>query len=265
MYRMYRAQAGSNFLAISIFVSAVIIAGSIIWAVRSFQNYISNFSRSIFQPVPTAQRPQPPGAQQPGAQPIGQQNQPPAQPPEDTVDLSQVDQVPQYRIKGNPKAKVTIIEYSDFQCPFCARFTQTTLQQITQEYGDKVKIVFKHMPLPFHQYAQKAGEAAECAGKIGGAKAFWAMHDKLFYEGQPTGRLDIASIKKFSKDIGLDEKRFSQCLESGETAEIVQKDFLEAQRVGVRGTPTFFINNRVIRGALPFQAFKEVIDRELGS
>lgn len=253
----FRGQASSNFLAISILISAVIVAGSIVWATRSIQDYFSNLgtrlTRGIFGQGP--QRPE-----QVARQP--RQN-PPSLPQLPEVDTSQIAEVPSYRVKGNPKAPITIIEYSDFQCPFCARFTRNTLPQILKEYGDKVKVVFKHLPLPFHQYAQKAAEAAECAGKIGGAKAFWAMHDKLFYEGQPQGRLDVASLKQFAKEIGLDEKKFSQCLDSGETSAIVNQDVIEAQRLGVRGTPTFFINGKVVRGALPYETFKQVIEQEL--
>ncbi|MCS7214338.1 MAG: DsbA family protein [Candidatus Calescibacterium sp.] len=250
-------QASSNFLAISVLVSAIIVAGSIVWGVKSLQDYFSNLGRNILgMRPPQAQQPQQPQPPQPPAQP-------PAPPPADVVDLSQVAEVPPYRVKGNPKAKVTIIEYSEFQCPFCGRFVRDTLPQIEKTYGDKVKIVFKHLPLPFHQYAQKAAEAVECAGKIGGAKAFWALHDKLFYEGQPTGRLDIASLKEFAKQVGLDEKKFSQCLDTGEMAGVVAKDLEESQRLGVRGTPTFFVNGKVVRGALPFEIFKQIIDQEL--
>lgn len=246
-------QASSNILAISILVSSIIVAGSIVWGVKSIQDYFSNLGRNILgMRPPQMQQPQQP-----------QQPPPPPPPQADVIDLSQVSEAPAYRVKGSSKAKVTIIEYSDFQCPFCARFVRETLSQIEKTYGDKVKIVFKHLPLPFHQYAQKAAEAAECAGKIAGAKGFWALHDKLFYEGQPTGRLDINSLKEFAKQVGLDEKKFSQCLDTGEMAGVVSKDMEESQRLGVRGTPTFFVNGKAIRGALPFDVFKQVIDQEL--
>lgn len=250
--KVFSGQASSNILAVSVLISSIIVAGSIVWGVKSIQNYFSNLGRNILGMRPTRQ-----------AQPARQPQPPQRQPPTDVVDTSQIAEVPSYRIKGNPKAKVTIIEYSDFQCPFCARFARDTFGKIQKTYGDKVKFVFKHLPLPFHQYAQKAAEAAECAGKLGGAKAFWALHDKLFLEGNPTGRLDVESLKQFAKQIGLNEKRFSQCLDSGETANLVAKDLQEAQRLGVRGTPTFFINGRVVRGALPFEVFKQIIDQEL--
>ena len=256
---MAKGQAEGKFLAVSILVGSVVVAGSIIWATRSIQSYFnnlgSNIAKNVFGGAP---------GQQPQRQP--QQPTPPEgqQPPEaERIDMSQIAPPPPYRIKGDPKAKITIVEYSDFQCPFCGRWARDTYPQILQTYGDKVKIVFKHLPLPFHQFAQKAAEAAECAGKIGGAKAFWAMHDKLFQVGQLQGRLDIASLKQFAKEIGLDEKRFSQCLDTGETAQIVMQDMNESQRLGVRGTPTFFINGVPVRGALPFEAFKQVIDQEL--
>lgn len=259
---MKSGQLESKFLGVAILVSSVIVAGSIIWATKSFQNYIgnlgSNIARNVFGRAPGT----PPG-QQPQPQPTAQQ---PQLPPEaDKIDMSQISEPPPYRVKGGKNAKVVIVEYSDFQCPFCGRFARDTLPQIIQQYGDKVKVVFKHLPLPFHNYAQKAAEAAECAGKIGGPKAFWAMHDKMFFEGQIQGRLDVTSLKQFAKEIGLDEKRFSQCLDSGETANIISQDISESQRLGVRGTPTFFINGKVVRGALPFDVFKQIIDQELQS
>lgn len=249
-------QASSNVLAISILISSIIVAGSIVWGVKSIQEYFSNLGRNILGMRPPQAQPQQP--QQPQ-----QPNPPPPPPQADTVDLSQISEPPSYRVKGSPKAKVKIIEYSDFQCPFCARFVRETLTQIEKTYGDKIQVVFKHLPLPFHQYAQKAAEAAECAGKIGGAKGFWALHDKMFYEGQPSGRLDINSLKEFAKQIGIDEKKFSQCIDTGEMAGVVSKDVEESQRLGVRGTPTFFVNGKAIRGALPFEVFKQVIDQEL--
>jgi protein-disulfide isomerase len=252
-----KGQAEGKFLAASILVASVIVAGSIIWATRSIQSYLEKGGANVARAGAPGQPVQPP-------QPQPQPQQPPSPPPEvERIDMSQIAPPPPYRIKGDPNAKVTIVEYSDFQCPFCGRWARETLPQILQTYGDKVKIVFKHLPLPFHQFAQKAAEAAECAGKIGGAKAFWAMHDKLFQVGLPQGRLDVASLKQFAKEIGLDEKRFSQCLDTGETAQIVMEDMNESQRLGVRGTPTFFINGIPVRGALPFEAFKQVIDQEL--
>jgi len=252
--KLKKGQAEGKFLAASILVASAIVGGSIIWLGRSVQNIAGkgNVGGGVVVQQPQRQpQPQPPT-------PVQREEEEP-----DRIDMSQIAPPPPYRIKGNPNAKVTIVEYSDFQCPFCGRWARDTYPQILQTYGDKVKIVFKHLPLPFHQFAQKAAEATECAGKIGGAKAFWAMHDRLFQVGQVQGKLDVASLKQFAKEIGLDEKKFSQCLDSGETAQVVMQDMNESQRLGVRGTPTFFINGTAVRGALPFEAFKQVIDQEL--
>jgi len=156
-------------------------------------------------------------------------------------------------IKKTGKGKVTIIEFSDFQCPFCGR-AQPTLKQIIQDYGDKVEIVYKHFPLSFHQYAQKAAEASECARDQG---KFWEYHDILF-ENQ--NALDLTSLKKYAKDLNLDTGKFNSCLDNSEKASVVEKDFNEGLARGVDGTPTFFINNEVLVGAQPYSAFKQAID-----
>ena len=260
---MLKGQVEAKFVGIAMLVSSIIIAGSIVWATKSIQNYFTNLGRNIVGAMggAGARAPQPPSPQRAG----NNNPQRPPMPNLQQIDMNQVAQPPSYRVKGKADAPVTVIEYSDFQCPFCGRFTRNTLPQIDREYiqKGKVKFVFKHLPLPFHQHAQKAAEAAECAGKIGGRKAFWAMHDKLFYEGQPRGQLDINSLKRFAREIGLDMKRFERCLDTGETAQIVRRDYQEAQRLGVRGTPTFFINGKIVRGALPYDVFKNVIDQEL--
>ncbi len=164
-------------------------------------------------------------------------------------------------IKGDSNALVTIIEFSDYECPFCGRYFQQTYPQIIREYVDsgKVKIVFRDFPLSFHENAQKAGEAAECAGEEGN-EAYWKMHDKLF-ENQD--KLDIDSLKQYAKDIGLNSNNFNKCLDSGKMASEIQKDFKDGQDAGVSGTPAFFINGIPLTGAQPFEAFKKIIDTEL--
>lgn len=161
--------------------------------------------------------------------------------------------------KGSDNAPVTIIEFSDYQCPYCARFWRDTLPQIEEEYIEtgKVKFVYRDFPLGFHQYAQKAAEAAECADEQGN---YWDYHDKLF-ENQ--NALDTASLKQYAKDLGLDTAKFNDCLDSGKYASEVQKDFEDGQAAGVTGTPAFFINGQSVVGAQPFSAFKQVIDAEL--
>lgn len=163
--------------------------------------------------------------------------------------------------KGNPDASVTVVEFSDFQCPFCGRFYKNTLPQIEEEYikTGKIKFVYRHFPIASHSYAQKAAEAAECAADIAGESAFWQLHDKMF---ENNAFLSITNIKKFAREIGLNES-FDLCLDSGAMRNRVLEDFQEGQQLGVRGTPAFFVNGELISGAQPFSVFKVVIDRKL--
>lgn len=161
--------------------------------------------------------------------------------------------------KGDSNAPVTIIEFSDYECPFCGRHFQQTYPQIVREYVDtgKVKIVFRDFPLSFHPNAQKAAEAAECAGE---QRKYWEMHDKLF-ENQ--NALEVNSLKQYAKELGLNIKTFDDCLDSGKMASEIQKDSEDGQNAGVSGTPTFFINGIPLTGAQPFEAFKQIIEQEL--
>ncbi|MFH1316493.1 MAG: thioredoxin domain-containing protein [Candidatus Woesearchaeota archaeon] len=164
-------------------------------------------------------------------------------------------------VKGDPNAPVTIVEFSDYECPFCARFYSQTYGQIDDEYikTGKAKLVYRDFPLGFHAQAQKAAEAAECAGEQG---KYYEMHDKLFEDGVSGG---VASFKKYASEIGLDNEAFNTCLDSGEMADEVNKDFQDGQKAGVTGTPAFFINGKLIVGAQPFSAFKQAIDAELAN
>ncbi|MDP7080180.1 MAG: DsbA family protein [Candidatus Undinarchaeales archaeon] len=159
-------------------------------------------------------------------------------------------------------AKVTIVEYSDFQCPFCSRVVPT-IEQIKATYGDKVNVIFKHFPLGFHENAQKAAEASECARDQG---KFWEYHDILF---DNQNNLGVSSLKGFAADLGLDTGTFNSCLDSDEKAQLVRDDMAEGQAKGISGTPGFFIqgtdaNGRpmeeMISGAQPYPAFEEVIE-----
>ena len=157
---------------------------------------------------------------------------------------------------GPESAKVTIVEFSDFQCPFCSR-VYPTLLRLRQEYGDDVRVVFKHMPLGFHAKAPAAHAAAEAA-KLQGK--FWPMHDKLF-EGQRL--LSEAQYEVWARDIGLDVDQFKQDATSKSVKARVDADTAEAQRLGVTGTPAFFINGRFLSGAQPYERFKQMVDRAL--
>ncbi|MBT3940546.1 DsbA family protein [Candidatus Woesearchaeota archaeon] len=162
-------------------------------------------------------------------------------------------------VKGDADAPVTIVEFSDFECPYCARFYRDTLGQIDDTYikTGKVKMVFRDFPLGFHKQAQKAAEAAECAGEQG---KFWDMHDMLFENGVSGG---ITSFKQYAKDLGLNTADFDECLDSDAMADEVKKDMKDGSAAGVSGTPAFFINGELITGAQPFSKFKQVIDKEL--
>ncbi len=174
-------------------------------------------------------------------------------------------------LKGNPAAKVALIEYSDFQCPFCGKFARETLPMIEKVYIEpgKVLLAFKHLPLQsIHPFAAKASEAALCAGREG---KFWLMHDKLF-EG-PVG-LDTPSLLISGDSIGVESRAFRSCLADGETASQVRADAEEARRLGITGTPAFLYgelkNGAVnvvgrISGAREFDEFRLALDRLLGA
>jgi len=159
-------------------------------------------------------------------------------------------------VRGNPKAPVTVVEFSDFQCPYCSRSRPTVLR-VREAYGDKVRWVFRHFPLDFHAQARKAGEAGACAGEQG---RFWEMHDAMFAN---PGKLQVADLKEAAKALDLDPASFDRCLDSGKYADRVERDVEVGSRSGVSGTPAFFVNGRPIIGAQPFEAFQQVIDDEL--
>jgi len=159
--------------------------------------------------------------------------------------------------KGNASAKLAIVEFSDFQCPFCRR-VNPTLAQIEKEYGDKVRVVFKHLPLEMHAKAPAAHAAAEAAHQQG---KFWEMHDLIF------GNQEAMSPEKYveyAKQLNLDVARFQRDIASAQVKARIDADSAEAERLGVTGTPAFFVNGRFLSGAQPFPAFKELIDQELG-
>lgn len=162
-------------------------------------------------------------------------------------------------VQGDADAPVTIIEYSDYQCPYCARFWSQTLPQIEKEYiaTGKAKLVFKDFPLGFHQYAQKASEATECVRAQGGDRAYWEMHDKLFAN---QAQLNDANILKLAKEVGYD---VSDCLKKETFRAEVLADMEAGKALGVTGTPAFFVNGKLISGAQPFSVFKQAIDAAL--
>jgi protein-disulfide isomerase len=158
--------------------------------------------------------------------------------------------------KGAAAAKVTIVEFSDFQCPFCSK-AEPSVDEVMKTYSDKVKVVFRHFPLDFHDKAFKAAEAAACAEDQG---KFWEFHKTLFAN---QGALAIEDLKTHAKTLGLDTAKFNECLDGGKMKTKVDADMAAAKAVGVNGTPAFFINGVMLSGAQPFEKFKEVIDAEL--
>jgi len=160
-------------------------------------------------------------------------------------------------VRGSTTAPVTIVEFSDFQCPFCAR-VQPELVKVRETYKDQVKIVFKDFPLDnIHPNARKAAEASRCAGEQG---KYWEYHDVLFANNDALG---VPNLKKFAADLKMDPTQFNTCLDSGKYAAAVTKDTAEGAQAGVSGTPAFFINSRPISGAQPFASFQDLIDEAL--
>jgi len=176
-------------------------------------------------------------------------------------------------ILGNPNAPLTIVEFSDFQCPFCLKFYQQTLPLLQENYIDtgKIKLVYRDLPLDsLHQNARTVHIAAECADE---QEKFWEYHDMLFdtqAEWQSLASSDLQStLSQYASDLGLQAASFESCLQSQDIADEVNKDSLEAARYGVTGTPTFFIGNEKdgfvkLVGAQPFSSFQNVIDAQLG-
>jgi|SRR3989344_4704172 len=172
-------------------------------------------------------------------------------------------------VLGQASAPLTVIEFSDYQCPFCQRAFGDAVAGIKKDYVDtgKVKFVLRDFPLNFHQNAQKAAEAAECAGD---QNKYWEMHDKLFEKGQSDGTgLNVADLKNYAKELGLNTATFDSCLDSNKYKTEVEKDFNDGQAAGVSGTPTFFIGSdskgyTKIVGAQPYAVIKQAIEQELG-
>ncbi len=159
--------------------------------------------------------------------------------------------------KGPAAAPVTIIEFSDFECPYCGNL-EPTLKQVEKNYGDNVRIVYRQFPLPWvHPHALKAAEASLCANE---QNRFWEYHDALFANQRD---LTVESLKKRAADLRLDTAQFNSCLDSGKEAAAISKDVAAGHQAGVEGTPTLFIDGRMLYGAQSYADIKTVIDEEL--
>jgi protein-disulfide isomerase len=161
-------------------------------------------------------------------------------------------------IRGNKDAKVTIIEYSDFECPFCSRFKET-IDQVLEAYPNDVRLVYRHFPLSFHQNAQKAAEAAECAGEQG---KFYEMHDEIF-KAAKSKTLSEEKFKSLAVSLGLNASQFNSCLDDGKYASKIRNQMASGSAAGVTGTPGTFINGELVKGAVPFSQIKAIIDKNL--
>jgi protein-disulfide isomerase len=158
--------------------------------------------------------------------------------------------------RGPARAPITIVEFSDYQCPYCSR-AEVTIEEVLKKYPDKIRLVYRHYPLKFHNNAETAAMGAECAGEQG---KFWEMHKAMFAN---QAKLAAADLVETAGGIGVDKDKFKACLDSGRHREGVQKDFQEGQEYGVTGTPTFFINGIPMVGARGVEAFAEIIEAEL--
>ncbi|MDP3987874.1 MAG: DsbA family protein [Candidatus Levybacteria bacterium] len=164
---------------------------------------------------------------------------------------------------GNKNAKITIVEFADFQCPFCERLYTGALADIKKEYIDKglVKLYYRNYAF-LGAESTNAAEASECANEQG---KFWEMHDYLFNHqgGENLGAFSKENLKKFAKDVGLDTGKFNSCLDSDKYKDSVAKDLSDGKAAGVTGTPATFVNGQIVVGAQPFESFKTIIDQEL--
>ena len=157
--------------------------------------------------------------------------------------------------RGSNLAPVSLIEFADYECPYCQKVAPA-IKQLENEFGEKLSVTYKDFPLPMHAHAEKAAEAARCAGKEG---KFWAFHDQLFENKD----LDIIQLKQHAAALKLDLAQFSKCLDSGEQAIAVQNDRAEGIRLGLSGTPSFFINGHFLSGALDYASLRRIIEQQL--
>jgi len=244
---MYQQPAGNNQL--TLFLSILALLASVYTFSR-----VQALEKTLEEGVPTAVA----GAgQAPGAEP--------------TQDLTKMPDVTASDwIKGDRNAQVVLVEYSDYQCPFCQRF-HPTMQQVMKDYAGKVAWVFRQYPLSFHPYAQKAAEAAECVGKVGGNDKFWSFTDMVYTEGaKAETNLSVDNLVKMSGTLGVDSTKVKACIDSGEMAAKVKSDMDGGTAAGVSGTPGTIVvgkngKREFIGGAFPIDQVKASIDKVLNN
>jgi protein-disulfide isomerase len=159
---------------------------------------------------------------------------------------------------GNENAAVTVVEFSDFQCPFCSRAAET-VTELKKKYNGKIKVAYKHFPLPMHKDARPTAEASMCVYEQGNDK-FWKFHDIVFKNQE---KLDADSVVGYAKQAGADANKFQDCVKAHKYADYVTQDQAYGEKLGIKSTPTFFINGQLVSGAVPIDQFSDIIDEEL--
>lgn len=244
-------------LPAAIIAGAILISASIFYTTKTF---VSKLDGATFA---AAQNP---------SQKLGSGNTPPAAPaaPDSGSAKVSVDDDP---VMGSKNAPLTVIEFSDYECPFCKRSFSDVIPNLKKDYIDtgKVKFVYRDFPLGFHQNAEKEAEAAECSRAQGGDAVYFKFHDQIFTKTTSNGTgLALDQLPIIAKDLGLNVSQFQQCLDSGKYKDEVAKDIADGTAAGVSGTPTWFIGKsgatidgaRIV-GAQPYAAFKTIIDQQL--
>ncbi len=247
--------ANPYLLPLSIILASLIVSGAILFAASKIPAI--NTTGLVVAGTNNPQQAAP--TNQPSQQPSGQLNQPPSQPSAPTVTNADFKDIPAFRWEGPANAKVTIVEFSDFQCPFCERFYTDAYKQIKSQYVNtgKARFAFAHFPLSFHPNARPAANACECAGEQG---KFFEYHNKIF-ENQAS--LSDASYKQWAQDLGLNTTQFNSCYDSKKYDTVIGNELDLGQRIGVSGTPSVFVNGKLLVGAQPFSTFKTEIDAAL--
>lgn len=202
----------------------------------------------------------------------GNSPQVPTPAPAPTVNYDDIDPITSDDfVRGNRDARIALIEYSDLECPFCKRF-HPTAQQLINEYPNDVMWVYRHFPLDeLHSKARAEALAAECAGNLGGEKAFWSYIDKIYEVTPANNGLDLSQLPAFAQQIGLNQSAFNKCFDAEELASKVEADYQSGIKAGVRGTPGNIILDlknqkiQVIPGAVPYEQLKVVVDQLLAS
>ncbi len=246
----------NNSLAIAIVFAAILIAGAIFFnATKSSSEDEMDLDAKIAQGIENYVKKQ---------QEEARKAQEEARKPKKVEGVSIDDDA----ILGDPDAPVTIVEFSDYECPFCKKNFQQVLPKIKEKYIDtgKVKYVFRDFPLPFHEpIATQEALAAECAGDLGGDAKYYEFHDELYRTTKSNKGLEKYQLYEIAAKVGLDADAFKECLDSEKFKEEIQKDMEDGARYGVTGTPGFFVNGWFIKGAYPFSEFEKFIEKELAA